>query len=996
MIKISLKKFNGSKKLLISFLLLFLSSFLINSHTISKEFFPTDFVATSFIADISNNTIFSSPSLSSETPVSNESVNVNILISDTDGIQNATLFWQYSSINTTLFNTSMLIDENAEVIYETDYPFDRNGYITDTGVETPSVTNWMFGETIYEGTEGEVLSNIDLTIIRSGGGGNTNSLVYIKIQAKNITSGFWETIIEEGSIGGTSEVVPYPYDFTSTQSVAGYRIYAITYKNTHNIIQPPRFDHLYLYRNEYSGEILAPDEPTLVNYYIQIFDDLNHSAQSDEYSFLMDWAPDVIVYKIPTVLKGSSDYILNVSVSDEDGVNTINHSTVEAHYRLEGELEWNSVTLTHIIDFGGFALYNGTIPGSLFQNRETFLYFMVNATDIIDESPGYTGTSGLKTVILDNLNPRLINLDLDGGVIVPGVENLTLASSVVNITADFEDPSGILSASIYYSIGNNGIYTKLLMENTTNVAQSITTSSYFVTLPATNTTAYVSYFFETCDYLNNKGNTSLNLYYADGAAPLLDSLIIIPDHISNNTDVTILYTISDYTGVRQSVLWYSYDDGLSWTNTVGYEIVYDDHIDYQESFTFSDLPYIIVDDTITVLNLDVTRKGLIGYATLLVNFTHEKSTDVRMWISNGIKNIMIFDRVLFSGLFEVDLLEIGFVQADFDDAVFSLIIEDYSLLYSGIITDFKINLLHYAFPEGYDYYSIIPASQTDATIEFFITLTDNLWNTRNTSSYYYYSDGIAPSLSTTIIPSPYDLHGENSVMISATVTDEGGIAEVEFYYKYMENDDWTIACMSYSDTTYQYYIPLYSTSGHIYYQIRAYDYSGITTISSIYSFEYINGLGPIVEFSDIPYPSPLDLQGASNIEIRVNVTDLDGVIESVNLLYRFDVSENYSILAMNFDSSLQLYASRVTIPSINGILSFKIIATDNLGLETETSEQQLEYVNGSIEPSSGVDFGTFLMVLALVSVPTISAAILVYWQFILKKKKSLNLPTPPE
>ncbi|UCG04359.1 MAG: hypothetical protein JSW11_10300, partial [Candidatus Heimdallarchaeota archaeon] len=44
------------------------------------------------------------PSLDDPTPDSDEDVEVTAAISDIDGVQNATLFWQYTSLNTTLFN----------------------------------------------------------------------------------------------------------------------------------------------------------------------------------------------------------------------------------------------------------------------------------------------------------------------------------------------------------------------------------------------------------------------------------------------------------------------------------------------------------------------------------------------------------------------------------------------------------------------------------------------------------------------------------------------------------------------------------------------------------------------------------------------------------------------------------------------------------------------------------------------------------------------------
>lgn len=962
------------------------------------------------VTDItSNNTLFSDPTVTPQNPKSNESVDVNLLIADNDGIQNSTLYWTYTSINDTLYNTSMSIDSSAEIIHEDDYSFNQTGYITDTGVITPSVTDWIYGETMYEGMEGEVISNIDLRIVRAGGGGNVNSLVYVLIEAKNLTTGIWETKLELGTIGSTAEVNPYPLDYISSQAVSGYRIYAITYIDTHNVIQPPKFDHIYLYRNEFSAKIPAANQSSFVDYFVVIYDELNYTAVSENNTFLMNWAPEIIIDEIPVVLKGTSDYLINVSVTDIDGVSSIDKSSVKAYYRLEAEEIWTEKSLDFIIEFGDNYLFNGTIPATTFQQIETNFYVMINASDTVDGSIGYESSTGVKTITIDNLGPRLTSITVDGGII--GIENVSLATENVTITADFEDPSGIESVNIYYKYDNGSSFVKLAMINSTDIEETISLSTFTCIIPAYNRSGLVDYLFETADFLDNTINTTAYYYYCDGEAPIMSNLMITPNYISNITDVTILFNATDFTWLRQSVIWYSYDDGTTWNNTVANDLIYDDHIGYEENFTYETLPAIIVNEDITLLTLEVLRKGYIDYATLLIELTHEKSTDIRIWLSSGEKDIVIFDRELISSNninLEIDLLALGFSQTDFDYGFFSLKIQDFSGLYSGFIEKFQINLLDYNLPENYEFYAIIPASEVDTNVEFFITLTDTLWNDQNSSVYSYYSDGMDPTL---IIDASLtqDIEGGEYISILAEVTDGGGIYEVELYYRPIEIDPWTIISMQMisNSSIYKSQITLYQNSGTIYFKIHAFDNAGHMSTSNINELSYINALAPKIEIPDLPYPNPLDLDGESTIGIQVNATDMDGTISSVEIVYKFLNESSYKTTEMTYDTNLGLYTINITIPEENGTITFKIEVTDNSSLITETEEYSINYINGYIEELETTpekepgDTGDIFLVLFIGTLTIASGGALTYIYRRYKSKEidttvSLDLPRPPE
>ena len=853
MIKMRMINFYSVKTKSCMFIVVFLITIgmlnMINSERGSLTSFDAFRTAPIFsTASNGNDTIIGTPAINPTSPTSNDPTNVTVLIADTDGIQNTTLFWQYNTINTTVFNTTMtsvkklVVDENE---------FSRTGYLTDTGEERETETERKFGDYIYEAKNGEAITEINLRVKTQV----LSKLVYVRVDSKNFTTSEWKPEQENGTKDGTDHLGDV--DYFSTKLVAGYRIYAVTYKKQNGApVADPDFDYLHIYREEYLGTIPAANQPTFVSYNITAFDMLNNSATSNTYTFLMDWAPEITIYDVPIVIKGTEDYILNVSVTDLDGVGTIDDSSVITYYRLEGMNEWTAVTLNQEYEHipTNTAFYNGTILSSNLENLETNLNIVVNASD----EWGREGSSGIQTIILDSLHPRVAKINIEGGVV--GVENVTLISSEVNITAEFEDPAGISSVSIYYSIPNGTSPIEKEMINTTLKGPEESPVNFSVTLPATNETTFVEYFFETTDYFGNTGTTSINIYYADGTAPLLETLLLSPSHISNITDVTILFNATDYSGLEDSIVWYSIDAGTTWNTIVASPIKYNDYIDYQKPYIAEDLPFLIQDNNTSRLSLEVARGGLVDSAVLTVEFTHELSTDLRMWLTlNDNRRFLIFDRKPgpMVNTFTIDLFALGLNQSDFDSRNFTLEIQDYSDLFSGFVNKFEIKLKHHSIPLGYRFLVTIPQTGNDTHVLYFITLTDKVWNSENTSTYQYYSDGLPPTINIQTIVSPLDLSRGNSIQIEVNVTDTGGVLGVDIYYKFTESADWSVASMSFDPQTnmYVFDIPIPTANGTLIYKVRAFDFSGLASETPIDTIEFFNGrpgvskgidIGPII------------------------------------------------------------------------------------------------------------------------------------------------------
>ncbi|UJG40567.1 MAG: hypothetical protein K9W45_12125 [Candidatus Heimdallarchaeum aukensis] len=896
---------------------------------------------------------FGTPQVSPDAPNSNETATVSLTISDSDEIRNATLWWKYISLNDTLFNASMSRDLQL-VVDETE--FESTGYITDTGIKTNDKTEWRYGEYIFIANEGDVIKRIYCSIDKET---SRNNLVYVSIEAFNITSETWEQRYIDGSYGGTEEVSPFPVDYDSTESVLGYKIFAITHIGDHPNVNDPVFNYLRIYEEYFSGDITPPsvttNTPTWVEYYVTSFDLFNNSMTSETYTFLMDWTPKITIHEVPTVINADTGFVFNVTVTDYDGVETINDTSVTLYYKIEGEEDYKSQNFEYLTDLSSTAAsYRTTLQIDDISNVEANLLYMINASDIVDSKKGREGSSGLKTAIVDNMNPRVNSISIYGGISIPGIENVTLTSSEVNITAKFVDPSGTKRVDILYSMPNGTTFLRKQMVNTTPIEEGTSPTTFTVILPETNETTFVEYFFETYDFFDNVGNTSVNFYYADGAAPILGKLLVNPPVISNITDVQVLFNATDYTDLKTSVVWYSTDGGITWNNTISYVINYNSFMDYMETFTAVDLPALIEDNSTTLVTLNVERGGGVSEATLNVDITHEKSADIRIWLElDDGREFLIFDRETRPTSFtlSIDLLELGLTQSDFTEANFTLKITDYSDLYSGSVINYEIVLKHYTIPIGYEFISTIPRTNMDTDVLFYITLTDALDNSVNSSTFSYYSDGLAPNISLIPITSPLDLAGGYDIEVQANVTDKGGLLTVEVYYTFDEESDWKILSMKYdsSISLYTVSIPVIISSGNLTYKVRAYDLAGFSSESNITIIEFTKALAPIIIVLDTSFSSPLVLEEKA-IRIRANVTD-DGNITNVLFSYKFATEDEWMVETMLYNNETDCYFFDIELPKKSGTLIFKISATDDSSLTTETEIFEINYsVEKEINP----------------------------------------------
>ncbi len=231
----------------------------------------------------------------------------------------------------------------------------------------------------------------------------------------------------------------------------------------------------------------------------------------------------------------------------------------------------------------------------------------------------------------------------------------------------------------------------------------------------------------------------------------------------------------------------------------------------------------------------------------------------------------------------------------------------------------------------------------DTDVLFYITITDLLDNSVNSSTFSYYSDGLTLNISLIPINSPLDLEGAHYIDVQANVTDRGGLLTVEVYYTFGEQNDWKILSMKYDPSTdlYTVSIPVIISSGNLTYKVRAYDLAGFSSESNITIIEITKTLIPIIIVLDTPFSSPLVLEEKA-IRIRVNVTD-NGKITNVQFSYKFTTEEEWSIETMPYDNETDCYFFDTELPKKSGNIIFKISAINDSSLTTETEIFEINY-----------------------------------------------------
>ncbi len=700
----------------------------------------------------------------------------------------------------------------------------------------------------------------------------------------------------------------------------------------------------------FEGVIPGLPEPSFVSYYIQANDSLGNIIESEINSFLINSKPSISSYSIPHLIYPDNNTIpVNVTVNDPDGYESIGSDGVVFQYRLLGDAIWTSsnlvfsrnISLTESI-YTGNITYNPPLP------VESFLEISLNVTDTVGGMVGYSDST-TDGIIVDFKGPTLTSIDLID-LTDPNINATGYLDSLV-MEAEFADFYGVSNVSIFYRINNDSQFVEIPMLNMSDISIDDNVEVFNISLPAANEDALVYYYFGTKDFLNNTHTTPLNYYHADGLGPVVyDNDIFFKSVISNSSQATILFNSTEASGVNEtgSLLFYRLDNinDSIWYNTPISPINYNSIIDYQQTFEAQDLPVFIRDGEFTNLTIEVNRQSIIQQALLTIEFTHELSSDLRMWLKTSSGEILIFDRVTDVDTIDLNLFELGFLQSDFDDNNFTLVIQDFNDDYSGTIDTFEIELINYELAFPYQYSASINPTINDTRVSFYIGMYDIFENMVNSSTMSYYADGASPEVSLVSVSAELDLGGAHYIPIEAIVTDTGGLENVELYYQ-VDNSSWIIKQM-YLDAETGYYrhdlIPGKST-GEISYYVRAHDLVGYQAHSNLSTFSFLNAMAPVISVYGDPFGiDALDMEDTNILPILANVTD-NGVIVSITLYYKFDMADEWLNITMNKMNDSHTYFAEIELPDKEGKVFFKIEAIDDENLVTVTQDFTIIYEN---------------------------------------------------
>ncbi|MHA2253195.1 MAG: hypothetical protein ACXAD7_22730, partial [Candidatus Kariarchaeaceae archaeon] len=680
-------------------------------------------------------------------PSSAQDVIITAPVYDEDGIdpnpENKTLFWKYDTLNSTeLLNTTMTLDAdefvwigNVEMSNEVDYPMQRSGNYSAFGQEVNFETDWKFSEFAYE----NIISIVDFRLEARG---NDDNIVYYRVETKNITTGEWELAEEIGTPCCTEDYLRAPTPQFDTIDIAGFRVFAVSFN-----ADIPQFETITIRQDQLTATIPASNSPSFVSYYVTANDTTGNYTTSPTYELLMDTDPQVAFNQLPTVVGGDQQLVVNVTVTDSDNITTIDDASVLAYYKLEDEEDYTkSIILNHFNDTTNFtAIYTNTLIVKDLGNTDLKLDIMVNATDMVDGREGRTG-SNTAQVTIDNLAPEVKSITFDPR---SPLVNITSSKAQVYLEVEFTDPSGIRAANLLYSSPSSSSYITISMLNVSILLPGDNSEIFTVIVPAMDTTGYVDYYFEVTDFLNNTDITSLNYYYSDGEGPTVDSLLWSPTIISNETEVYVLYNASDTNDIMSETLWYSFDDGETWaSDTPESTLSLYTKVEIEPPFNvadFVDLPFYLNNSDFTYLPLKVNQSTnlLFQVAELELRVNHDSLSDIRIWVmlDDG-QQLLIYDRLPGSGqrTITVDLLELGVDKSFFQNSNFTLVVQDFSTEYVGSIQSYKITLFEVNYPLGYEMYGIIPASQNDTNVIFYLEMIDDLFNVKNSTISTYYAD----------------------------------------------------------------------------------------------------------------------------------------------------------------------------------------------------------------------------------------------------------------
>ncbi|MCH8906829.1 MAG: hypothetical protein IH840_07045, partial [Candidatus Heimdallarchaeota archaeon] len=683
-------------------------------------------------------------------PTPTQAVEISADINDEFGLQNATLYYRYTTIGGSLNSTDMVStpsEEKADDFNKTVHLDPANGFRTD--METEIRVGTYFVDNI-------AFDSLTINAISAGNRGFVN---YYSIEVKSAIDSGWTSVETMGDPLGSIDLEPVTTSYN--QTFFGLNITAVTNATGetggNDGSKYPTLDaDLFQSANLYVGSIPAANEPTFVTYYIEAFSNDNNSTRTADFTYLLDNDPEIAINEVSRSITGSDPIFVNVTVTDIDGIDTVPNGNVYAEYRAVGSANWTLLPLTKAPTLSSIsANFEGSAQvGNIGEGEATF-EMIITAIDTVGGVNGRNVTVDPGSITIDTVGPEVTDLQFIG----PNVfNNITNFNETVTLEVQFSDFAGIQSASIHYSKTEDGTFIELAMQNLTNTEQGVTPITFNVTLPAAGEDTPIYYYIESTDFFNNTATTPLWFYYADGLGPIiLDADIVFDSVVGANFGNTIVFNATDTTEIDDTLSFGRYSqDNINWVQTSISVIDYNNvQTNYDQTFSRADLPAFIQNNAQSTYNLSVTRLGNVQLANLRIDFTHQNSFDLRMWLltEDGLQ-FLIFDRLTDVKRIDLDLLELGLIEEDFDSTNFTLLIEDKTEMFTGTLDRFEITLLEYEIPYAYQFRIDIPEALNDTDVSFSIELYDKVGNAINSTIFTYYSDAGPPVIELIPLDSP--------------------------------------------------------------------------------------------------------------------------------------------------------------------------------------------------------------------------------------------------
>ncbi len=282
------------------------------------------------------------------------------------------------------------------------------------------------------------------------------------------------------------------------------------------------------------GEIPVLPAYTLVEYKVSVQNGAGEwiVSQSYSYSVLDTLGPVISTMRTPVDPTHSDVVTINATVVDASAINQ-----VELSYSNDNQQTWTNVSMVQI--------GNNWIESIPFFLAGTNVSYLVRAEDI----EGNWGVSNMSSYTVDDVQgPAII---ISRNILAPEIGEL------VKVTASIYDTSMVDTAWLLVRV-NNGSWVSHWMNKIGY--------QYYANIAGYDLDTYVEYKVQANDTVGNWATSTIDAYtVVDTGSPTISLLTEVSD-TGQNVVVPIEAEITDAGGVKQVLLSYSLDSGVTFAN----------------------------------------------------------------------------------------------------------------------------------------------------------------------------------------------------------------------------------------------------------------------------------------------------------------------------------------------------------------------------------------------------------------------------------------------